>query len=134
MDGASGEFDAIFQSLPLGFEARKGRKQRRMNVQYAVWEGSHKVRRQETHVASQADQIHLVIVQDRDDLAVISLPLQSLRREHASGNAASLGAIDAGRALAVADDDGDFRARNSAGGDVVRERLEIRTAAAQEHA
>src|SRR5208282_4887088 len=42
--------------------------------------------------------------------------------------------IEAGRTLAVADDDRDFGVRNSIGCNACGERFEIRAAAAQEHA
>ncbi len=41
------------------------------------------------------------------------------------------GAIDAGRAFAIADDDGHFRAGDAAGGDAFSERFKIRAATAE---
>src|SRR5580698_10041284 len=134
MNRAAGELDAVFERLPLRLKARKGWQQRRVNVQNTVWERGHKIRRQQAHVAGETDEVDFVLVENLDDLAVIRFPFQSFRRNHARGNTACLCAIDTGGAIAVADDHGDFRVRNSAGRNALRERFEIRTAAAQQHA
>ena len=130
MYGAAGEFHTVFESLALRFEAWKGRKQGRMNVQDSIWERRDKIGRQEAHITGQADQIDFVLVQHGDDLTIIGFAFQSFRWNRARGDTASFGTVDAGRSFAIADQDGDFGIGNSAGGNALRERFEIRTAAA----
>jgi len=52
MDSAAGEFDAVFEGLALGFEAREGREERRVNVEDAIWKAGYEKRGEEAHVAS----------------------------------------------------------------------------------
>src|SRR6266404_8071986 len=125
VDRATGKFYAVFERLALRFQARKRRQQRRVNIQNAVWKRRHKVRRQQAHISGKANQVHLVLVQDGDDLPVVGFTLQTFRWNHARSNAARFGTLDTGRAFAVTDDHGDFRVRNPARGDAVRQRLEI---------
>src|SRR5208282_4620778 len=134
MDRAASKFNTILEGLALRLEAGEGGKQRRVNVQNTIRECSHKIRRQQAHIAGQADELDFVFVQHGDHLPVVRFAFQSLRRNGARGDAARFCAFKAGRAFAIADDDGDFRVGNLAGCDAVCERFEVRTAAAQQHA
>jgi len=58
MDGAPGRLHPIFERLLLRLEPRESRKQRRMNIQYAIWKRSDKYRRKQPHVTGKANQIH----------------------------------------------------------------------------
>ena len=75
MDGAAGEFDAIFESLALGFEAGKGREQGGVNVEDAVGEGGDEIGGEKAHVAREADEVDSLFVEDGDDLAVVGFAL-----------------------------------------------------------
>src|SRR2546426_1118108 len=77
MDGAAGEFHAIFEGLTLRFEAREGREQRRMNVQDAVWIFCDKKRREQAHVSGEADEIDFVFVKNSGDLAVVDFAFEA---------------------------------------------------------
>src|SRR6266700_2394957 len=134
MYGAAGKFHAVFEGLALRFKAGERREQRRMNVQDAVWIFGDKKWGEQPHVSRQTNQINFVFVENGGDLAIVSFALQAFRRDHARANAARFGALDARCAFAIADDDGDFRIGNAARRDAFRERLEVRAAAAQEHA
>ena len=101
-----------------------------MNVENAIGKRRNKKGRQKAHVACEADELDFVLVQDRDDLAVVSFAFQAFRRNRAGRYAASFGTIEAGRALAVAEDNGDFRVWYPARRDAFRKSLEIRTAPA----
>jgi hypothetical protein len=105
-----------------------------MNIQNTIRECSYKIWRKQAHVAGQTDEVDFVLIEDRDDLAVIRFALQTFRRNRSRRDAARFCAIEAGRAFAVADDYRDLRVGNSAGNDALRERFEVRTAAAQQHA
>jgi len=130
MDGAAGEFDAIFESLALGLEAGEGREQRRVNVEDAVGEGGDEIGGEKAHVAGEADEIDFVFVEDGDDLAVVGFALEAFGWNGANRDATGLGAVEAGSAFAIADDDGDFGIGDARGGNAVREGFEVRTAAA----
>ena len=101
-----------------------------MNIQDAVQKFCDKKRRQKAHVSGETDQLDLAFVENRSDLAVVHFALQAFRRNHARLDSTRLSALDAGRALAIADNDGDLRVRNSSRRDAFRQRLEIRAAAA----
>jgi len=75
MDRAAGELDAVLESLALRLETWKRGQQRWVNVQNAVWKRGHKIRRQQAHVAGEADEIDFVLVQDRYNLAIIGFAL-----------------------------------------------------------
>ena len=77
MDGAAGEFYAVFEGLALGFEAGEGGKERRVNVEDAVGEGGDEIRREEAHVAGEADEVNFVLVEDGDDLAIVGFSLET---------------------------------------------------------
>ena len=134
VDGATGEFDAIVEGLLLGFEARKGREERGMNVQDSLGKSRYEEWREEAHVASEADEIDLVFVEDGGDLAVVGFAFEAFGGDGAGGNVAGGGALEAGGARLVADDDGDFGVGDEAGGDTIGEGFEVGAAAAEEDA
>jgi hypothetical protein len=134
VDGATGEFYAIFEGLALGFEAGKRRQQRRMNIQDAIGKFCDKKRGEKAHVAGETDEVDAVLVEDGGNLAVVGFSLKAFRGNDTGLDSARFGALDAGRAFAIADGDGDFRIGDAASRHAFRERLEVRAAAAQEHA
>jgi hypothetical protein len=66
-------------------------------------------------------------------LTVISLALQSLRRNDAGFQAALAGFFDSGGAFAVAEDEANLSIGEAPGGDAIGQSLEIRAPATQEH-
>src|SRR5260370_5655112 len=127
MDGAAGEFYAIFEGLALRFKAGERREQRWVNVQDAIWIFCDEEGRQQAHVSGEADEIDFVFVKNGGDLAVVDFALEAFRRDHAIGNAERFSTLDAGRAFAIADDDSDLRIRNAACRDAFRAGFEGRT-------
>ena len=119
MDGAAGEFYAVFEGLALGFEAGEGREKRRMDVEDAIGEGGDEIGREQAHVAGEADEIDLGFLQSGDDLAVVGFALEAFGGDNAGGEAALLGAVDSGGAIAIAEDEGDFGVGYAGGGDAV---------------
>src|SRR5207249_775956 len=105
-----------------------------VNIQDTIWKFCDKKRGEQPHISCKTDQIGFMFIENGGDLAVVDLTLQAFRRNHARGDAARLGARNAGRALAIADDDGDLRVRNPSRRNALRQSLEIRATAAQEHA
>ena len=57
MHGAPGKFRAVFERLPLRFKPRKRRQQRRMNIQDATRKRRDEIRRKQTHVSREANEI-----------------------------------------------------------------------------
>ncbi len=56
VNGAAGDFYAVLECLLLRVEAWKGRQQRWMNIEDAIGKGGDEVRRQEAHVAGEANE------------------------------------------------------------------------------
>ena len=76
----------------------------------------------------------LVLLKNRDDLAVVGFAFETFGGNGARRNPAGLGAFEAGGGGLVADDDGDFGVGDASGGDTIGEGFEIRAATAQEDA
>ena len=55
VDGATGEFDAVIEGLFLRFKAGEGREERGMDIKDALGKGGDEIRREEAHVAGEAD-------------------------------------------------------------------------------
>jgi hypothetical protein len=130
VDGATGEFYAVIESLALGFEAGEGWQERGMDIEDAIGESLDEVGREEAHVAGQTDQIDFVFVEGGYDLAVEGFAFEALGRENLRGQAAGFGAFNAGGAFAIAEDDSDFGLGNAARGDTIGEGFEVRAATA----
>ena len=133
MDGAAGEFDAVFERLALRFEAGEGGEERRVNVEDAIGEARDEKRGEEAHVAGEADEIDLVLVEDGDDLAVVGFAFEAFAWDGDSGDIAGFGAVKAGSVFAVADDDGDFGVGDASRGEAVRKGFEVGAATAKQH-
>ena len=101
-----------------------------MDVQDAIGKLGDKKRREQAHVAGQADEVNFVLVKNGGDLAVVGFALEAFRGDHAGLDSTRFGALETGRAFAIADDNGDFRDGDAARGNAFRERLEVRAAAA----
>ena len=55
VDGAAGKFYAVFEGLLLRFEAGEGWEKRGMDIQDALGKAGYEIRREEAHVAGEAD-------------------------------------------------------------------------------
>src|ERR1700682_2999182 len=104
-----------------------------MNIQNALRKTLYEVRRQQAHITGQADQINLVLAQNRNDLAVVCLTLKPSRRNDLRGDPSRGGALNSLRAFSIGDNHSDVRIWNSALGNAIRESLKIRAAPAQQH-
>ncbi len=74
---ATGDLRPIFERLMLRIEPRKRRQQRRMHIQNAIRKRLYKRRRDNAHIARQADEIDLVLMQPRDHLRIMLVALAS---------------------------------------------------------
>src|SRR5690348_1832476 len=131
---AAGDFHAVIERLALGFESRERGEKRRMDIEDASAKGLDEMRREKAHVAGEADEINTGGLERGDDEVIVGFAFEALRGDDFGGDAARAGALDAGGAFAMADDDGDFGVGNAAEADTLRERLKIRAAAGEKHA
>src|ERR1700727_337689 len=99
-----------------------------MNIQNAIGKRRYEVRGEQAHVSGETNQIYLAFLKSRDDLAVVSFAFETLGGDDARGQAAFLGAVDAGSAFAIAQDDGDFGVGDTSGVDAFRQSDKIRPA------
>src|SRR5277367_4945654 len=84
--------------------------------------------------ANLAPYSRVCFFEDFHYLAVVGFAFQTLGRDYFGGDVARFGAVDAWRAFAIADDDGDFRVGNTARGDAVGQGFEVGTASAEQDA
>jgi hypothetical protein len=134
VDGAAGEFYAVFESLALRFESWKRRKERWVDIENAIGERGDEVGREQAHVSGEADEIDFGFVERGDDLAVEGFALEAFGGDDAGGQAAFFGAFDAGGAFAIAEDNGDFGVGDAGGVDAVGKRDKVGATTAQEDA
>jgi hypothetical protein len=58
MNGATGDFHTMVESLLPGFKTGKGRQQTRVDIHYAAFEGAEKIALEHTHETCEDDQIY----------------------------------------------------------------------------
>src|SRR5260370_41319247 len=97
-----------------------------MEIEDTIRKFGEKKGRKQAHVSGKTAQIDFLFVEDGRDLAGVGFELRAFRRNPAGLDSTRLRALDAGRAFAIADDDGGLRCRNPTRPDAFRERLEIR--------
>src|SRR5262245_40937069 len=78
MDRTARHFGAILDSLFLRVQSRKGREQGWMDIQNPARKRSYEFRREQTHIAGQADQIDSSVLQCRSHLPVMLLAQAAL--------------------------------------------------------
>ena len=104
-----------------------------MDVQDAVGEGAHKLRRDDAHVSGQADQIDAMLAQRSDDLGVV-LGALAPRRWNGDGEQTELSRrFEAGGVGQVRQNDGDLRAGETALADRLGDGHEVRTASREQN-
>jgi hypothetical protein len=68
-----------------------------------------------------------VLAQNRNNLAVVGLALQTFRRDNLRVYSTGSGAFNSRGAFAIADDYGNFRAGNAAGRNAIGQSLKVRS-------
>ena len=101
-----------------------------MNIQNAIRKFGDEKRGKEAHISGETDEADFVFVENGGDLAVIGFAFEAFRGDYARLDAARFGALDAGGAFAIADDDGDLRVGDTTRRDAFGEGFEVRAAAA----
>src|SRR6266404_6219961 len=104
-----------------------------MNIQDAIRKRSHKKGREQPHIPSQTNQIHIEVEQNRHNLPVINLAFQPLRRNHPRRNPPLLSPLNPRSPLPVADHHRNLRPRQSPSPNAIGQRLKIRPPPTQQH-
>lgn len=108
VDGAAGDFYSVVEGLLLRIEAGKGGKQRWVDVEDAVGEGGDEGGREQSHIAGEADEVHVVLAQAGDEVAVVLGAGAALGDQHRRGEIQVAGGLDAGGIGDVGDRYRDF--------------------------
>src|SRR5579862_3516363 len=99
-----------------------------MDVENAIVESSHELRREEPHISRQAYQVNALFLQGRNYQLIVGLALESLRRNYPCFDSQRASLFNSPRVFTVAQGDGDFSVGNASGCHVGSERFEIRAA------
>jgi hypothetical protein len=134
MDGASGQLDAVIEGLGLRVEAGKGGQERGVDVEDAVGKGGDELRREEAHVAGQADEVDAVGAEAGEDIAIVVGAGAAFGDEESGGQAEIAGGGEAGSVGDIGDDEGDLNAGEAAFADVAPDGEEVGAAAGEEDA
>ena len=134
MHRAARKFRAVFERLPLRFESRKRRQQRRMNVQDAVRKRANEIWRKQSHVPGQADELNAFLFERRNDLPVVHLAFEPLRRNRARRNSTCTRPFDSRRVLLITQHDRDFGVWDAPRLGARGQRLKIRASPRNQHA
>src|SRR5271165_2487500 len=105
--GTARHLHAVVERLLLRVKSRKRRQQRRVDVQDAIGKLLYEPRRQQSHIASKADEIDFVVFQCGDDQTVVLLARYAFRRDDQRLQPAPPRRLDAGSVRLVGDDDSD---------------------------
>jgi len=132
--GAAGDLDSVIEGLLLCIEAGEGRQQRGMDVENAIGKGGDELRREQAHVAGEADEIDLAGAKGSDHVVVVLGAGAALGDEHFARQAQLSCGSDAGGIGDVGDYDGDFDVGQAAFGDRVGDGEEVGAAAGEEDA
>ena len=132
MDGAAGDLDAVVEGLLLRVEAGEGREQRGVDVEDAVGEGADEVRREQAHVAGEADELDVMLAESGDDVGIVLGALAAAGVEGEGGEAALAGGGEAGSVGHVRDDDSNAGVGDGARADRVGDGEEVGAAAGEE--
>ena len=108
VDGAAGDFRSVVEGLVLGVEAGEGGEQRWMDVEDAVGEGRDEGRRDDAHVAGEADEVDVVVMELGDHFGVVIGALAACGGDGEGGEAEVAGGGEAGGGFDVGEDDGDL--------------------------
>ena len=134
VDGAAGDFRAVVEGLLLGVEAGKGWQKGGVNVEDPVGEGGDELRRQEAHIAGEADEVDLMVLKAADDFGVVFGAGAAFGDEERGGDAERAGRFEAWGIGYVGDDDGDPRAGQAALVDGAVDGEEVRAPAGEKNA
>ena len=134
VDRAAGDLDAVVEGLRLRIEAGKGGQQRGMDIQNAIGKCGDKLRREQAHIAGQADQVYVVLSQARDYVGIVLGALAALGNKERRGQAEFFGGLQSARFGDIRDDDGDLDALEPPGANRLGDGEKVRAAAGEQDA
>src|SRR5580704_3520811 len=134
MYGAARDLYSVGEVLLLGFKARKGRQQGRMDIEDPLGKLLNEPAREEAHVSSQTDQIYLVPLESRDKFAIVVFSRLSLGWNYEGVQPALARRGNSSRVGFVGDDDGDASVRNAVRIDAVGDGDEIGATSGEKNA
>ena len=108
VDGASGDFGSEGERLGLGVETWEAGEQAGVDVEDAIGEGGDEGRRDEAHVAGEADEVDVGLAEAGDELFVAGFGRPASDGDVVGFEAEVAGGLKAGGVGFVGEDDGDF--------------------------
>src|SRR3954471_24605155 len=105
-----------------------------MDIQDLVGKGADKLRREQPHVAGQADEVNVLLAQCLDHLGVVLLARLALGGDHARIETALLRCGDGRSVFLIGYDDRDLGVGNAAGVNRIRNGKEVRSAPGEKNA
>ncbi len=134
VDGAAGYLGSVVEGLVLGVEAGEGGEERGVDVEDAVGEGLDEGGRDDAHVAGEADEVDLVVVEAGDHLGVVVGALAAGGGDGDGGQAEVSGGGEAGGVFDVGEDYGYFGVVEAVILDRAVDGEEVRASAGEEDA
>jgi hypothetical protein len=101
----------MFERLSLRIEPGKVRQETRMNIQYPPAKRLDKTRRQQPHISSKTNKIHVVLAQGCDNLALVLFTITPATLDRNSFNSTLSGELQPTRAGFVTDHNRDLSVR-----------------------
>ena len=105
-----------------------------MNVQNALRKGLNEARREQAHVASEADELDAMFLERGNDGGIMLCAFAAVGLNGERGEAAFPSSGETGRVGFIRDDDGNFGIRDATRGDAIRDGEEVRAAAREQDA
>jgi len=134
VDGAAGNLGSVVEGLVLGVEAGEGGEQRGVDVEDAVGKGLDEGGRDDAHVAGEADEVDVVVIEAGDHFGVVVGTFAAGGGDDDGGEAEVSGGGEAGGVFDVGEDYGDFGVQEAMGIDGAVDGEEVRASAGEEDA
>src|SRR6266542_5839087 len=125
---------AGLQRLPLRVQAPELRQEGRVDVEDPAAKARDEFRREDAHVARQANEVRLCLIENAQQLGLVLAPAREPPPVHREGTEAPpAGPLESRRLRHVGNDRHDLRVRDLALYDGLRNRLEILPSPVQQH-
>ena len=125
VDGAADDLGSEVKRLGLGVEAGKAGQQAGVDVEDAIGKCGHEGRREQAHVAGEADEIHLRLVEALDEVEIALGWSASSDGDVVGGDAKGMRCGEAGGVGLIGEDNGNLCVGNAAVGDCLVDGEEV---------
>jgi len=115
----------MIERLPLRIEPGKCRQKTRMNVEYSPSKRLNKARRQQPHVTSETNKIHVALAQSCDDLVLVLFTIAPTTLDRNGFDATLSRELQPARAGFITDNDRDLSIGYSAVTNRITERQHV---------